>query len=664
MTARRPPADFAAAEELLAKCARLERALAREQAARRAAEDIAENGLRALYLKQEQLNLLSRVATHANQCNDPEAALRFAVEEVRAASAWAVGHALITRGEGGRTRLEGTEIWSAEDPQLHFPFLEASRRLIAWPGPCAPGLLFAHHAPIWVEDVHAQCGFSRRAVARHCHLRSSITVPVLLGQELVAAMEFHMVAALPPDPGLMDVLMQIGLQIARVFNRKRHADALMRTATTDSLTGLPNRAAFEARSADLFSQCGADAPFGLAVLFMDLDGFKLVNDTLGHAAGDALLMAMAQRLRSVEDGFSARQGVADIMLARLAGDEFAVLIMARAVQDCAHTLAAAIHQCLLPAYRIESSDVQSKASIGIAYAGPDYHNVDELLRDADVAMYQAKSAGPGNTAAFSDDMRKRALRRLEMESDLRAAIAAGAFELHYQPIVAIADRQVLGLEALLRWRRPPDQLVMPDQFIGLAETTGLIIPIGTWVLREACRAVMRFRQQMGSASPVYVSVNVAAQQFQQPNFVQVVRDILLETGADPRLLYLELTETSAMANPERASVTVEALRAMGVRVSLDDFGTGYSSLAYLKAIPFHTIKVDGCFVRQHAETNPDWSIVTAVKSLADSMGLAMVVEGVEDEAQLSKLRQLGCTVGQGYLFNRPLAEADIARTLN
>lgn len=664
MTLPATPDGLAGAEELLARCARLERELAREKAARRAAEDIAEQGLRDLYLGQERLRLLTRIASFANDCADPADALRFAAEQVRDHLGWAVGHALIVAGEPGNERLEGTDLWSLRDPQLFFPFIDASRNLIAWPGDVLPGGLFSDPQATWVANVRAQAGFTRAPAARRCHLSGAMAVPVLAGRELVAALEFFQTDANPPDPAMLDILGQIGAQIGRVFARRRFADQLLRGATTDPLTQLPNRAALERSCDERFHPdrvAGTLPPpsDALALLCIGVDGLQLVNDTLGHAAGDALLVAIADRLRRVVAGVAA-QPAGPVSLARLGGNMFALLLSAADPGATAAHVAQAVHAALAPAFPLQGRTVHLRTHVGIALDRPDYRGLDELLRDADVALVAARAAGDGHSIVFADAMRAEAIARLELEAELRAAIEGGQFELHYQPIVAMADRRVLGFEALVRWRRTPDQLVMPDRFIGLAETTGLIIPIGTWVLREACRAVVRLRARAAGQPPVYVAVNVAAQQFQQANFVGLVRDILLETGADPAWLRLELTETSAMANPDHARQTVSDLKAMGIKVSLDDFGTGYSSLAYLQAIPFDTIKVDAVFVRHQVEDKADWSIVTAVKALADAMGMQLVIEGVESEYQRTGLARLGCAVGQGYLFNRPLAEEEAA----
>ena len=655
--------EFETAERLRVKCQRLERDLAREKAARREAETIAEHGLRELYLNREHLKLLNNIASFANDSDDPKEALEYATQQICLATGWAVGHALIRRGPAGDERLEGTDIWAAQNPDVIFPFIEASRLLVAWPCVSAPGRLFIEQSPIWTPDIHAQAAFSRSPAAERCGLRSGIAVPVLMGHELVGALEFYQADTIKPEPDFLEILMQIGTQIGRVFKRRRHADILRVNATTDALTGLPNRAAFETELHSVFGVEHESSDFRLSLIYMDLDGFKLVNDTLGHVAGDMLLMAMAERLRDVVDKYAALAWIERILLARIGGDEFVIMIRADGIEGTSTEIAGAIHKCLLPNQRIGANDVRAMASIGIAFNDAVYESSQELLRDADVAMYEAKSTAPGQTVIFSEQMRSEALVRLDLESDLRHAIETSAFELHYQPIVSIAGRALVGFEALVRWRRQDGEIVMPDVFIGSAEACGLIIPIGTWVLREACRAAGRLQSARVSATPIYVSVNVAIQQFQQLHFVELVRDILLETGADAKWIRLELTESSAVTNPAYAAQAIQQLRAMGVQVSLDDFGTGYSSLAHLQTMPFDTIKIDRSFVMKQTEADSNWSIVSAMKQLADSMGMAVIVEGVENEFQLAELDSLGCQFGQGWLFEKPMPEADALKLL-
>lgn len=655
---RLPPA-----EDLAQKCQRLEREIIREKAARREAEDIAEHGLRDLYISRDNLKLLNVVSAYANDSDSPTDALRCAIQEICEQQNWSVGHALLRVGPQGDERLEGTDIWVAKDEDIAFPFLEASRKIVAWPCASAPGRLFLEHSPIWTPDIYAQHAFTRAATARRAGLRSSISVPIIMGHELVGALEFYQTEIVRPSAELSELLLQMGIQLGRVFNRRRHADILRKNAQSDPLTDLPNRAAFETKIQTTFAIEKQTAKYQTAVIYLDLDGFKLVNDTLGHNAGDALLVAMANRLRFVVDSFQQQDWVECVYLARVGGDEFVILLQSPDVRDVANDIATEIHKCLHPVHRIGLNDVQAVASIGIALNGPEYENAQELLRDADVAMYEAKATGPEQTYHFTAEMRDAALVRLDLEIDLRRAIESSAFELHFQPIVLLADRSTVGFEALVRWHKADGQIILPDDFIPTAEACGLIVPIGTWVLREACRAAVRLHASKSHGAELYISVNVALQQFQQLHFVTLVRDILLETGADPKWIRLELTESTAATNPSHAARTITQLNAMGIQVSIDDFGTGYSSLAYLQTMPFDTLKIDQSFINRHAEEDSDWSFVLAMKQLADSLGMKVVAEGIENEYQQAELESFGCEFGQGYLFGMPQPEATILRDL-
>jgi diguanylate cyclase (GGDEF)-like protein len=643
--------------ELNQKCQRLEREIAREKAARRAAEDIAEVGLRKLYVHQGRLKLLNRISSFANDSDSPMHALRFALQEICEHHNWSVGHALIRIGPQGDERLEGTDIWFSTHQDLAFPFLEASRKILAWPCASAPGRLFLEHSPIWTPDIYAQHGFTRASTAERAGLRASISVPVIMGHELVGAMEFYQTEIAEPSEQLMDILLQIGTQLGRVFKRARHADMLLENAATDPLTGLPNRAAFESEIKSAFDLEKRTAEYQTAVMYIDLDGFKLVNDTLGHNAGDILLNALANRLRHVVETFDQEEWVDRVFLARVGGDEFVILIRSPEVREIANDVANEIHKCLQPIHRIGLNNVQGVASIGIALNGPEYQNAHELLRDADVAMYEAKANGPEQTYHFAPEMRNAALARLELEIDLRRAVETSAFELHFQPIVSLSNRETVGLEALVRWRKEPDVVIMPNDFLPTAEACGLIVPIGTWVLREAFRSAVRFHATNTHNADLYISVNVALQQFQQLHFVTLVRDILLETGANPKWVRLELTESTAATNPGHSARTITQLNAMGIKVSIDDFGTGYSSLAYLQTMPFDTLKIDQSFIKKHLDKSADWSFVLAIKHIADSLGMNVLVEGIENEFQGTELESFGCQFGQGWLFGTPQIEA-------
>jgi diguanylate cyclase (GGDEF)-like protein len=643
-------------EDLNDKCHRLEREIAREKAARRAAEDIAEAGLRSLYISQDELKLLNRIASFANDSDSPSQALHFALKEICEQQGWTVGHALLRTGPQGDERLEGSDIWISKHQDIAFPFLEASRKIVAWPCASVPGRLFIEHSPIWTPDIYTQHAFTRAEPAKHAGLRSSISVPIIMGHELVGAMEFYQTEAIKPSEQLMDLLLQIGTQLGRVFKRARHAELLLKNAATDPLTGLPNRSAFEHEIMEIFELERLETDYQTAVIYLDLDGFKLVNDTLDHSSGDALLIAMVNRLRFVVESFNGQDWIDRVFLARVGGDEFVILVRSPDVRDVANDIAAEIHKCLHPIHKIGLNEVQAVASIGIALSGPVYKSADELLRDADVAMYEAKAQGPEQTYHFTSEMRNAALARLDLEIELRRAVETSAFELHFQPIVSLSNRETVGFEALVRWHKSDDVMMMPDDFIPTAEACGLIVPIGTWVLREACRSAVRFHASNSHSANLYISVNVALQQFQQLHFVTLIRDILLETGANPKWIRLELTESTAATNPSHAARTITQLNAMGIRVSIDDFGTGYSSLSYLQTMPFDTLKIDQSFIKRHLDENADWSFVLAMKQLADSLGMKVIAEGIETEYQQTELESFGCQFGQGWLFGMPQTE--------
>lgn len=647
---------FETLEALDERCRRLEREIARERAIRKEAENIAEHGLRELYLSRDNLHLLNRISAYANDSDAPNSALRFALQEICGKQGWAIGHALLRTEPDGDERLEGSDIWVAKNEDRAAPFIEACRNTVAWPCASAPGRLFLEQHPIWTRDLYLQHDFTRAAAARHAGLCSSISVPVIMGHELVGAMEFYQTELSEPSEELMDLLLQIGIQLGRVFNRRRHADTLLRNALSDSLTGLPNRTAFEAAITTIFEKEQQEEKYQTAIIYVDMDGFKLVNDTLGHNAGDTLIVAMADRVRSVVENHRRHPWIEDILLARVGGDEFVILVRSADVGDVADDIATEIHDCLHPVHRIGLNDVQAVASIGIALNGPEYTHPQELLRDADVAMYEAKAQGPEQTYHFTTELRNAALSRLDLEVELRRAVENSAFELNFQPIVCLSSKRIAGFEALVRWRRDTDTIIMPDEFIPTAEACGLIVALGTWVLREACRAAVRFHMRNDSNPELYVSVNVALQQFQQLHFVKLVRDILLETGAHPSWIRLELTESTAATNPTHAARTITHLHEMGIQVSIDDFGTGYSSLAHLQAMPFDTLKIDRSFITKHSDDSADWSFVVAMKQLADSLGMKVIVEGIENEFQQAELESFGCEFGQGWLFGKPQSE--------
>jgi diguanylate cyclase (GGDEF)-like protein len=383
----------------------------------------------------------------------------------------------------------------------------------------------------------------------------------------------------------------------------------------------------------------------VAILFVDLDNFKLVNDTLGHEAGDTLLRAVAERLRGAVR--------AEDTLARFGGDEFVVLLEEPADSVEALAVADRLADALRAPVAVEDRAMQVEASIGVALSGPGHQRPADLLRAADLALYRAKADGKARSALFEPALATAAVRRLEIENHLRQAVEREEFCLYYQPIVELASGELAGWEALVRWQHPELGLVPPGEFIPLAEETGLIVPIGLWVLQEACRQARAWQERLANPR-LTMSVNLSGRQFQQPALVQDVREALATADLDPRTLKLEITESVVMHDVAGASKTLAALAGLGVPIAIDDFGTGYSSLAYLKRFPIHTLKIDRSFVTGIVQDPQDAAIVRSVIALAKTLNLTVTAEGIETPGQQARLEQLGCDLGQGYLFGRPL----------
>ncbi|WP_217913477.1 putative bifunctional diguanylate cyclase/phosphodiesterase [Miltoncostaea marina] len=437
-----------------------------------------------------------------------------------------------------------------------------------------------------------------------------------------------------------------------VSERKRFEQQLAHRASHDALTGLPNRSLLHDRLELAFARA-ARTGHRPAVLFLDLDHFKVVNDSLGHTAGDRLLVAVAGRLSAVlrpQD-----------TLARLGGDEFVALVEDIGGEADALRVAGRLQAALVDPFDVDGAEVFASASVGIALAsGPDA-SPESVVRDADAAMYRAKERGRGRSELFDERMLERAVHRLETESALRRAIAGDELRVAYQPILDLERGAIAGVEALVRWQHPQRGLVMPGDFIPLAEDTGLITELGAIVLESACRQARAWGA--GAARPVSVSVNLSGRELGAPGFVRSVADTLDATGLDPALLCLEITESMLMVDLQATLGALADLRALGVRLAVDDFGTGYSALAYLKTFPVHELKIDRSFVAGLERDPRDAAIVGTILALAEALGLSVVAEGVETEAQERRLRELGCRLAQGHRFARPALAEDIGPRL-
>jgi diguanylate cyclase (GGDEF)-like protein/PAS domain S-box-containing protein len=439
---------------------------------------------------------------------------------------------------------------------------------------------------------------------------------------------------------------------ADVTHRKEAEEKLVYLAHYDGLTGLPNRVLFFDRLRQTLAHAARREVIA-AVMFLDLDRFKVVNDTLGHGVGDDLLRQVAQRL-------SACTRVGDTV-ARFSGDEFVLIVNDLQGAEDARHIAQKVLVAFANPFKVGGHEIFVSTSIGISLYPSDCEDEQTLLKNADTAMYRAKESGRNNFQFYTREMNARAMYRLNLENSLRHALERGEFRLHYQPKACLHTGRITGVEALLRWERPDHGLISPGEFVPLLEDTGLIVPVGEWVLSEACRQVETWRRT--GVEPVAIAINISARQFGARNLGEIIRRVLEEQRADPRYIELELTESLLMVNTEEAVRTLRYLKGLGLKLSIDDFGTGYSSLSYLKRFPIDALKIDRSFIDEIITDVDDATITRAVIGMAHNLGLKVVAEGVETQAQLSFLSANGCDEAQGYYFARPQPAAELAKWL-
>jgi diguanylate cyclase (GGDEF)-like protein/PAS domain S-box-containing protein len=449
-----------------------------------------------------------------------------------------------------------------------------------------------------------------------------------------------------------------------ITDRKRAEDMLEHNALFDGLTDLPNRSLFSDRLQHALVRARRHSEYRFAVLFVDIDEFKVVNDSLGHSAGDAVLREVAKRLsagfrdsdtlsRSTTDP-SAAEG-----LARLGGDEFTVLVEDVSSAADAIRIAQRIQTTLSKPLDVEGQQIVLSASIGIAASTTSYRAAEEVLRDAEIAMYRAKREGKARCAVFDPHMHAHAVRRLSLESKMRRGLETNEFLVYYQPIVALTTGLVVGFEALSRWKHEGN-VILPTEFIPVADETGLIIQINRALLLESCRQVRQWQAELGCDPPLSISVNLTPKQFAQPNLAGDIASVVAESGLPPNAVSLEIMETIAMGDVDRALSLLNDLKSLGVRLSLDDFGTGYSSLSRLPGLPLDALKIDRSFISHMSEDGENREIVHLINRLADSLGLQVVAEGTETQEQIRTLTRMGCEMAQGYIYSPPV-EAHAAR---
>ena len=552
---------------------------------------------------------------------------------------------------------DGVTLRVAAAPSLPESYVAAIDGAGSGPVAGSCGTAVHRREPVAVTDIATDDLWrDYRALALSHGLRSCWSVPVLGSGEgpVLGTFAIYHDGPRSPRPEDWDAL-RAAVHLAKITIERSRAQArLAYQAAHDPLTGLTNRTLFLDRATVALDRLRRD-PGAVAVLLLDLDRFKLVNDSMGHSIGDLLLVAVADRLRQV-----VRPGDT---VARLGGDEFTMLCEALNGEIDAVAIADRISQALEVPFVVEGYDFYMTASIGIAVATNGEHTAEALVRDADVAMYRAKSSGKNRWELYDDDLRRRAAGRLVVERSLRQAIERGQFELLYQPLIALSTGAPSGSEALLRWRDPSRGVVGPDDFIGLCEETGLIAPIGRWVIAEACARARTWIDDPVMRSALPLAVNLSAGQILRDDIVRLVSQTLRETRCPPGVLRLEITETVLMEDVQRANAILRRLKDLGVGLWMDDFGTGYSSLAYLRSFPFDGVKVDRSFIAGLGRVREDSRVVAGIVRLAHTIGLPVVAEGVEGAEQLSSLRALGCDVGQGHYFAPAVSEDDLRAIL-
>lgn len=637
-----------------AELEKLTQSLVREREARLQADAATENRL-------HRLQVLEAVTAAANEADTLDQALQFAVDEICRYTGWPLGHCFHVRKGAKPSSLVSSGIWhGANRPEFSaFRCMSGDPQFLAEQD--LPGRVLKEVEPLWIVNFGADRDVLRADVARAAGIRAAISFPVMSGGDVVAVLEFFSVRILSLDDHLlrlMNLMRQIGTRLGRVAERTQALRRLAHDASRDTLTGLANRSLFLQQLQQALQRQWDDDNARFAVLFIDLDRFKIVNDSLGHLAGDGMIIQVAARLKNAlrpdHPASSAEPGAGGVnpgyTLARMGGDEFTVLLSDIDDVSEAARIAERIQAAMALPFLIRDQEIYASASIGIVLGDVGHTLADEVLRDADLAVCRAKAMGKSRYEVFDRSMRKGAVSRLAVETALRHALKNNEFVLHYQPIIELQGGTIVGVEALVRWQRGPDELVYPGDFIDVAEDTGLILHIGMWVLREACRQMHQWHRQFPRAKPLTISVNISPRQFVQPNLVDQIKQIVAETGIDPNTLRLEITESVTMGDVERTIRILTQLREIGVRFSVDDFGTGYSSLSYLHRFPLDVLKIDRSFVMRMNEDRERLQIVQTIMTLARNLGIEVVAEGTETELQVDHLRNIGCDFGQGFSF--------------
>ncbi len=598
------------------------------------------------------VRLLQEVAVAANESETIEDAIQVCLNRVCAHTGWPVGHArLLTNTQG---ELTSTSLWHVDEDDVErfrvFREITQSHPMISPAG--LPGRVLSTKKPAWISDVTKDPQFLRAKLASDIGVKAAFGFPVWVRNEIVAVLEFFADQILSPDEHLLEVMAHVGTQLGRVVERKRAEDRLSYLAHHDTLTGLPNRTFFIERLQQAVMEADAHERL-VGVMFIDLDHFKNINDTLGHDAGDLLIRAVAERLTGCVR--------AQDTVSRMSGDEFTLVLSDMGHVDDATRVAEKILHVLSAPFYISERELFVTPSIGVTLYPFDDRDIEGLLRNADIAMYRAKELGRNNYQFYTAELTARAHRRLTLAGALHRAIQHHEFQIYYQPIIDLDRGAIGGIEALLRWSHAEWGLMEPALFVPLAEETGLIIPIGEWVVHEACRQT-RAWQVMGYPD-LRVAVNLSARQFQQKNLIAVITSALQASELDPAHLELEITESAIMQNTEASISALRDIAKLGVRLAIDDFGIGYSALSYLKRFPIDILKIDQSFIRDIPQDMDDSAIASAIIAMAHALGIRVIAEGVETEEQMAFLKARRCSSVQGFYFSEPLCAEDMLALL-
>ena len=602
---------------------------------------------KTLNQKNSFVQLLYIIATSANEASSLEEALKNCVDVICRHTGWSVGHVYLTSKETGEARMIPTNIWYFDNPPDFKEFRHLTEKTILRPGEGLPGRVLESGAPLWIVLPGSVTEFPRGTCAEAAGIKTCFAFPILVQQEVVSVLEFFCKEKIEMDAAVLEAMAHIGSQLGRVVERKRAREQLNYIATHDPLTQIPNRVLFSDRLVCAITQAKRNEKL-IAVMFVDLDQFKRINDNLGHTQGDQVIKESAQRLRGCVRSCDT--------VSRWGGDEFALIFENIGRTKDVKKLCQKILEVLSKPFDVGGQECYITASVGVSLFPYDGENEETLLRHADTAMFRAKEGGRNSFQFFSQEMSAESSDKLVLENQLRHALERNEFILYYQPLVDVQTEQILGVEALIRWNHPNLGMIPPGKFIPLAEETGLIVPIGEWVLRTAC-AQNKAWQDMG-LPPIRVAANLSAVQFRQSGIVKKIASILKETDLSPRYFEIELTESSLMNNKEETVASLKSLHDMGIHISIDDFGTGYSSLSYIKRFPIDTLKIDRSFVIEMTTNPDDAAFARAIIAMAKSLKLKVIAEAVETADQLAFLKTNFCDEFQGFYFS-PAVPSDV-----